>query len=525
MTRFLRAVVGAVLLCGTALVPTPAVAAAPAESAVLGVPAPGYFTGLGFDACSAPSLAAMDAWLASPYRAVGVYFGGANRACAQPNLTPDWVAHQQVNGWHLLPIYLGLQAPCTTSTKKYRIDPAQAAVQGRAEADAAVTAAAALGLPTGSALIFDMEAYQVGNAACSTAVLDFLGAWTSRLHDRGYLSGVYASIASGVTDLVKDYASSTRPHPDYLDFARWDGVAGATNPAIPTAYWSPHRRIHQYLGPHDETYGGVTINVDLDYVDVRPPPAPPFGDFNGNGWSDLLARDARTGYLYLYPGNGTSLESRVLLGYGWGSYPVLTRLGDFDRDGHEDVIALNSGTGTLYLYRGTGSGLRPQIRIGAGWNTMREITAVGDLNGDHYPDLLAVLKSTGDLYLYPGRGTAFAPRVRLGGGWNAMSELTGIGDLTGDGRPDLLARNTASGVLYLYPGRGTGFGPRASLGAGWGGRRSLVGVGDFDQDGHPDLLSVIGSTGTLYLNRGRTGGLAPAVAIPHGWWSYLNPLT
>src|SRR5262249_31713394 len=43
------------------------------------------YSGLGFDACSAPSSAQMTAWGASPYRAIGVYIGGTNRGCTQPN--------------------------------------------------------------------------------------------------------------------------------------------------------------------------------------------------------------------------------------------------------------------------------------------------------------------------------------------------------------------------------------------------------------------------------------------------------
>ncbi len=63
-------------------------------SAGVGIPASGTagaedFTGLGFDACAAPSSRAMAAWATSPYRAIGVYIGGANRACSQPNLTDD----------------------------------------------------------------------------------------------------------------------------------------------------------------------------------------------------------------------------------------------------------------------------------------------------------------------------------------------------------------------------------------------------------------------------------------------------
>jgi len=69
------------------------------------------FTGKGFDACTAPSAATMHTWLQrSPYRAVGIYIGGSDRACAQPNLTASWVSQQQSAGWHFMPIYVGPQA-------------------------------------------------------------------------------------------------------------------------------------------------------------------------------------------------------------------------------------------------------------------------------------------------------------------------------------------------------------------------------------------------------------------------------
>jgi len=53
-----------------------------AREARLGPRQPGaVFTGLGFDACSAPSPQAMSAWQSSPYRAIGIYIGGTNAAC------------------------------------------------------------------------------------------------------------------------------------------------------------------------------------------------------------------------------------------------------------------------------------------------------------------------------------------------------------------------------------------------------------------------------------------------------------
>src|SRR3954451_22315281 len=94
--RLLSATAAALCAAAVTLIATPVAAVA--------APAPGTFTGSGFDACTAPADATMDAWLGSPYRAVGIYFGGNNRGCTQANLTAAWVARQQANGWHLLPL-------------------------------------------------------------------------------------------------------------------------------------------------------------------------------------------------------------------------------------------------------------------------------------------------------------------------------------------------------------------------------------------------------------------------------------
>ena len=88
------------------------------------------FTGLGFDACTAPSSKTMAAWGASPYRAVGVYIGGVNRACSQPNLTASWVSAQTVAGWHLIPTYVGLQAPTSSCGSCAKLSAAQAGRAG-----------------------------------------------------------------------------------------------------------------------------------------------------------------------------------------------------------------------------------------------------------------------------------------------------------------------------------------------------------------------------------------------------------
>ena len=53
----------------------------------------------------------MQAWRHSRYRAVGVYIGGSDLACAQPNLTPSWLRDQAAAGWHFVPMYVGPRLP------------------------------------------------------------------------------------------------------------------------------------------------------------------------------------------------------------------------------------------------------------------------------------------------------------------------------------------------------------------------------------------------------------------------------
>jgi hypothetical protein len=223
------------------------------------------YTGLGFDACTAPSRASMSAWSSSPYRAIGVYIGGANRGCSQPNLTASWVAEQTAAGWQLIPTYVGLQAPTSSCSSCAKLSAGSASLQGSAAATDAVNQAAIAGIGEGSPIYFDMESY-TRTASASSATLTFLEAWTLRLHALGYESGVYSSSASGIADLVTRLGGIYQ-QPDHIWMANWNGSASAADPYVPASAWADHQRIHQYRGGHNETYGGVTINIDNNYVE------------------------------------------------------------------------------------------------------------------------------------------------------------------------------------------------------------------------------------------------------------------
>lgn len=224
------------------------------------------YTGNGFDACTAPSATAMNAWLSSPYRAVGIYIGGGDRACGQANLTASWVAQQASAGWHFLPLYVGPQAAFGELTSPTS--------QGTAAADDAYAQARALGFGPDTPLYYDMEGYTADQTANALA---FESAWTAELHALGCTSGYYSSSGSGIANLVSVASAGTYQLPDVVDIARWNGMADTNDPNVPATLWTNQHRVHQYSGGHDETYSGVTINIDQDYLDVSivaPSPLP-----------------------------------------------------------------------------------------------------------------------------------------------------------------------------------------------------------------------------------------------------------
>jgi Domain of unknown function (DUF1906)/Putative peptidoglycan binding domain len=299
-----------------------AVLTVPVRADAGNVATPGNFTGYGFDQCVAPTQKAMNAWLrSSPFLAVGIYISGDSRGCrTQPNLTPRWVSKQQSAGWRLLPITLGPQASCHPSFPRYRDDrtinprPGDSGTYGRArrqarrEATEAVAAAQALGIVRKSTLWYDLEGFDVTQRHCRESAIAFLSAWTTRIRAQGYVSGVYSSAGSGIKML--DDARVNRPDevvlPDRIWIARWDGRANTRTDYIRDDGWVPGNRMKQYLGGHNETWGGVTINIDRNWLDLgRGMHARPVAHCNGVDVD-------HPGYVGLAPGSDRTEQVKTL---------------------------------------------------------------------------------------------------------------------------------------------------------------------------------------------------------------------
>ncbi|MFB9659019.1 FG-GAP repeat domain-containing protein [Glycomyces mayteni] len=269
--------------------------------------------------------------------------------------------------------------------------------------------------------------------------------YKTRLAAAGTAHRLPATVYDHTYDYDQDYTSdlyavrSAEP----TDLSRYPGTGTGT--------FGP-RRDHEYL------IDGITL------IETA-------GDMNGDWLPDLLIR-YDDGLLSTHAGGNDWDQGGGItdVGTGWNKMSAILGGQDYTGDGKPDIVAREAATGYLWLYPGTGEGgVGSRTRIGTGWNAMRELTAVGDLDHDGHADLLAARTSDGCLYLYRGNGKGgFSGTVKVGCGWNKMNALAAIGDADRDGHVDLLARRAADGALILYKGNGAGGFPSSkSVGTGW----------------------------------------------------------
>ncbi len=257
----------------------------------------------------------------------------------------------------------------------------------------------------------------------------------------------------------------------------------------------------------------------------------PTTDFNGDGKTDILVRNALTGTVEEWLMNGSTISSApdittVAPSSGW----VIAGTGDFNGDNKSDILWRNISTGTVEVWLMNGSTITsaPDIATlspSSGWILSGSANARRyDFNGDGKSDILWQNSSSGTVeeWLMNGSTTMSAPDIATlapASGWSAV----GAGDFNGDGKVDLLVRNSTSGTVeeWLLNGGTIMSAPDINTVApasGW----SIASTGDFNGDGKTDILWRNSNSGTVeeWLMNGSTIMSAPditTVAPASGW--------
>ena len=218
------------------------------------------------------------------------------------------------------------------------------------------------------------------------------------------------------------------------------------------------------------------------------------GDFNGDGFADLVVQN--------------NFQTEILLGKGDGSFhagatynvnPVNVTVGDLNGDHHQDLILFGSvaqimlgdGRGNFRLKATLDSsfGLGTNGCYGSGVHP--NAVYIKDLNRDGKMDLaLAFSSCTQGAAVFPGKGdgTFSSPKVfNISGAYNGNPGTAAFADFSGDGRPDLLMGSYSAGYVIAYGDTTGGFQSSVISQAPNAGS---IAKGDFNDDGIDDLAVV-----------------------------------
>ncbi|HYL39559.1 MAG TPA: FG-GAP-like repeat-containing protein [Bryobacteraceae bacterium] len=171
------------------------------------------------------------------------------------------------------------------------------------------------------------------------------------------------------------------------------------------------------------------------------------GDFNGDGWDDLLVADSASGTLQLFLGDGMgglNAASQIAV----GTNPAALATGDIDNSGALDA-AVSTADGLVVLLNDGAGDLTPQPAVptnGAG------AVVLGDFNGDGNLDAAVASPNGSSVSLYRGDGSgAWLPAgVSLTG---RMPVSLAASDLDNDGTADLIVGSGGSQdlTILLFP--------------------------------------------------------------------------
>jgi hypothetical protein len=267
--------------------------------------------------------------------------------------------------------------------------------------------------------------------------------------------GLVAPTAKAAASVLQPTA--TLPLRSNLAGSSWpDLVVKANNGAISVV---PTEGMLSYAGP-------ITSKGDWSALGI----IAAVGDVTGDGKSDLIGKNRKTGVARVFPGDGAGHVSRIGIDatMAFADVTSIDGVGDFNHDGKNDVVGVDKSH-QLLLFAGTGHGtFAAPVVLRKNWN-YPWTAGVGDFNGDKQADLM-VVSGKQTLYLFPGaaKGTALGKPVLVGAQAAPVTALLGWGDLTGDKLPDIVVRDAGTGLSRIRAGTGTGalsvtYGPFGSL--------------------------------------------------------------
>ena len=216
----------------------------------------------------------------------------------------------------------------------------------------------------------------------------------------------------------------------------------------------------------------------------------PAGDFNNDGHSDLVWRNAQTGNVTQWYMNGAVPTPQApLAAFQNGAINInfhIAGVADFDHDGFADLLWHNIQTGEVVIWRVQNNTVMSFTAVGS-VNTAYGIEAIGDFNGDSIPDILWRNTTSGAWVMWLMNNTFGVASVSVGS-VDPNYKLEAVPDLDGNGKADMVwHEQTGDGQIAVFMMDG-GTVTNVILLGGVKPHYHVEAAGDFDGDGKTDLM-------------------------------------
>jgi hypothetical protein len=235
------------------------------------------------------------------------------------------------------------------------------------------------------------------------------------------------------------------------------------------------------------------LDPNVRWVDVQT------GDFNGDGQTDIIARDSQTGNWWVGLSNGSSFVTTIWSTWNPNVTWVDLQIGDFTGDGKDDIAARVAQTGQWWVGMSTGSSF-----VNSLWTTWNPNVAwvdvqSGDFNGDGKADIAGRVLQTGQWWVAQSAGSYFTNSLWTTWSPNVTWVDVHVGDFNGDGKADIIGRVLQTGQWWVA--QSTGFSFANSLWATWSPYVTWVDlhVGDFNGDGKADIIGRVLQSGQWWV--------------------------
>ncbi|MFZ5760345.1 MAG: FG-GAP repeat domain-containing protein [Thermodesulfobacteriota bacterium] len=248
-----------------------------------------------------------------------------------------------------------------------------------------------------------------------------------------------------------------------------------------------------------QNWGRWQVDSRFTWLDVMT------GDFNGDGFDDIVGRRSDNGKWTALLSDGISFKASQIGSFSTTSQWPAVRSADCTGDGSDDIIGLQidpktGGAVWWVIAYSTGRNSFQSAKWGT-WPAGAAMVDViaGDFNGDGMADISARNSSTGNIFvsLTENYGVdlaqfRFAPQLNWGK-WSvgtAWSD-TLAGDFNADGMADLFTRDSAGKVMVALS---TGIAFVTTQWEKWDATCTTVRQGDYNGDGRDDIAALDSST-------------------------------